>query len=124
VKNEQGRAFVAFSKDAGRTFSAPIRVDDQGSLGRVDLELMADGAAVASWIEFADERAQFKMRRIERSGVRSPAVIVSSVAGSRASGYPRMAVEGDHLLFAWTEVTDGRSHVQTAMARTRAATDR
>jgi hypothetical protein len=119
VKEEQGRAFMAFSQDAGRTFGAPIRLDDNGALGRVDVELMRDGSAVASWIEFADERAQFRARRVEPSGRKSPALTVSGLAGSRASGYPRIAVHGEELVFAWTETDDGRSQVQTAVARFR-----
>ena len=53
VKNEQGQAYAAFSQDAGKTFAAPIRVDDGGSLGRVDIEMLPDGSALATWIEFA-----------------------------------------------------------------------
>ena len=58
AKDDQGRAFVAFSQDAGRSFGAPIRLDDAGALGRVDVELTSDGSAIASWIESADQRAQ------------------------------------------------------------------
>ena len=123
VKEDQGRAFVAFSQDAGRTFGAPIRLDDSGSLGRVDVELMPDGSAVASWIEFADERAQFRARRVDRSGGRSAAITVSSLAGGRASGYPRMAAHtahtapGDEVVFAWTESANGATRLRTALAR-------
>ena len=117
VTGEQGRAFVAFSQDAGRNFGAPIRLDDSGSLGRVDVEVMPDGSAVASWIEFADERAQFRVRRIERSGARGAAMTVSPIAGSRASGYPRLAANGDEIVFAWTESADGGTQVRTAVTR-------
>jgi hypothetical protein len=117
VKEDQGRAFVAFSKDAGRTFGSPIRVDDSGALGRVDVELLADGSAVASWIEFADQRAQFRIRRVEASGAKSPAITVSGLANNRASGYPRIARHGDGLVVAWTESADGQSQVQTAIVR-------
>jgi hypothetical protein len=116
-QGDQPRAFVAFSKDAGRTFSSPIRLDDAGSLGRVGLELMADGSAVASWIEFADQRAQFRFRRVDPSGTKSSAVTVSGLAGGRASGYPRIGVSGTEIIFAWTESDNGRAHVQTAVAR-------
>jgi hypothetical protein len=116
VKDDQGRAFVAFSRDAGRTFGAPIRLDDGGSLGRVDVELLPDGAAVATWIEFADQRAQFRARRVEAGGSKSGAVTISGIAGNRTSGYPRVARHGDDLVFAWTESTDGRTQVKTATA--------
>lgn len=117
VKNDQGHAYAAFSQDAGQTFSAPIRVDDGGTLGRVDLEMLPDGSALATWIEFADQRAQFRVRRIERNGVRSAPVTIAGIAGSRASGYPRAAVANGEVVFAWTESADGGGlRVRTAAA--------
>jgi hypothetical protein len=116
-EGDQPRAYLAFSKDAGRSFAAPIRLDDAGSLGRVDVELMADGGAVASWIEFAGQKAHFRVRRIDRSGAKSPALTVSALAGGRASGYPRIAAHGNDVVFAWTEAADGRSQVRTAVMR-------
>jgi hypothetical protein len=120
AKDDHGRAFVAFSNDSGRTFDPPIRLDDNGAVGRVDVELMPDGAAAASWIELAPQRPQFRTRRIDRSGARSPAMTISEIAGGRASGYPRIAVNGDELVFAWTESAAGTTRVRTAGARWRA----
>lgn len=119
VKDEGGQAFVAFSEDAGRTFGAPIRLDDAATLGRVDVDLLPDGSALATWIEFAEQRAQLRARRVQPSGARSAAVTVASIAGSRASGYPRVARHGNELVFAWTENQDGRGdmRVRTATAR-------
>ena len=117
VKQDQGQAYLAFSSDAGRTYGAPIRVDDGGSLGRVDVELLPDGAALATWIEFADQRAQFRARRIDRAGLRSPAVTIAGIAGNRASGYPRAAMGRNEMVFAWTESADGGAlQVRTATA--------
>ena len=116
-KDEQGRAFLSFSKDAGRTFGAPIRLDESGTLGRVDVELMPDGTAVATWIESAGGRAQFVASRVAPSGAKSPLLTVSGLAGTRASGFPRVAAHGNELVFASIESVDGRSSVQTAVAR-------
>ena len=113
---DEGHAFVAFSQDAGRTFSAPIRVDDVGSLGRVDVEQLPDGSAVVGWIELAGKSATFKVRRVERGGQRSPAVVVTDLGERRNSGYPRMARHGQELIFAWTGSGD-RLRVETAVAR-------
>lgn len=118
VKQEQGHAYLAFSGDAGATFGKPIRVDDGGSLGRVDVQLLPDGAALATWIEFADQRAQFRARRIEPNGTRSAPVTVAGLAGNRASGYPRAAIANGEVVFAWTESADGGGlRVRTAAAR-------
>lgn len=100
---DEGHAYVAFSPDSGKTFGPPIRLDDASALGRVDVALLDDGSAAATWIEFAEGKSQFRMRRVTPKGDRSPAVTVSGLAAGRASGYPRMAQAGGELVFAWTE---------------------
>jgi hypothetical protein len=124
VKHDVGQAYLAFSRDAGRSFGAPVRLDDGGSLGRVDVELLPDGSAVATWIEFADQRAQFRARLVTRDGRRSAPVTVAGMAGSRASGYPRVALHDDELVFAWTEANEGALRVRTAVARLASTTRR
>jgi hypothetical protein len=114
---DQPRTFVAFSKDAGRTFGSPIRLDDAGAVGRVDIELMPDGAAIASWIESVDQRAQFRIRRIEPSGAKSAAITVAGLAGGRSSGYPRIAANANEMVFAWTDTSGATPRVQTAVTR-------
>lgn len=116
AKDDQPRSFVAFSKDSGRTFGTPIRIDDQASLGRVDVELLPDGSAVASYIEFADQKADFRLRRVTPDGLKSAPVTISNVAGNRSSGYPRVAASGRELVFAWVDRSGG-SQVRTAIAR-------
>lgn len=123
VKNDQGQAYAAFSSDAGRSWGVPIRLDEAGSLGRVDVELLDDGSAAASWVEFAGQRAQFRVRRVEPSGATSPAVEVAGVSGGRASGYPRIARNGHELVFAWTESAPAQGESEGVLAvRTAVAT--
>jgi hypothetical protein len=114
--NDEGHAFVAFSRNAGETFSPPVRVDEVGSLGRVDVELLSDGSAMVSWIEFADKRATVMVRQVDRSGRRSAATTVTALGANRNSSYPRMARHGNDLLFAWTASEEG-TQVQTATVR-------
>jgi len=103
AKGDEGHTFVAFSADSGRTFGEPIRLDDASALGRVDVAMLDDGSAAATWIEFAEGKAQFRTRRVSRSGERSAAVTVAGLSANRASGYPRMAQSGAELIFAWTD---------------------
>ena len=103
AKDNEGHAFVAFSNDAGKTFGAPIKLDDRSSLGRVDVEFLPDNSVLASWIEYADQQAEFRVRRIDRMGKRSSSVLVTPLVFGRASGYPRMALRADELFFVWTE---------------------
>ena len=113
---DEGHSFVAFSQDAGRTFGAPVQVDDAGSLGRVDVEQLADGSAVVGWIERAGRSTAFKVRRVDRQGQRSAAIAVTDLGERRNSGYPRLARRGQELIFAWTGSGD-RPRVETAIAR-------
>lgn len=104
VNDDQGQAYAALSSDAGRTWGTPIRLDDAVSLGRVDIEVLDDGSAVATWVEYADGRSQLRMRHIEASGTKSDAVSVAAgIEGGSSSGFPRLARHGDELVFAWTE---------------------
>jgi len=116
VQQDQGRAFAAFSRDAGRTFGPPIRVDEAGSLGRVNIELLTDGSAAVSWVEFANQRSQFRVRRVEPGGGRSTSVTIAGIAEGRTSGVPRLGHDRDELLFAWAETDKGASRIRTAKA--------
>ncbi len=100
---DEGHTFASFSSDSGQSFSAPVRLDDASALGRVDIALLDDGSAVATWIEFSEGKAQFKMRHVKPGGERSPAVAIAGLTANRASGYPRMARGGNELIFAYAE---------------------
>ena len=108
-----GEAFIAFSDDAGRTFSQPVRIDDAACRGHVDVELLADGSAAVSWTESTEGHSQVKARRVEQNGARSPAVSVARVSGAE---YPRLAHGQGELLFTWSEIENGYSRVRTARA--------
>lgn len=119
AKDDQPKSFAALSTDAGRTFGAPVRLDDDASLGRVDVELLTDGSALAAYVEYSSQRAQFRVRRVSADGTKSEPVTVAGMVGNRSSGYPRMVLSGSDLVFAWTEREGTTSQVRTAIARLR-----
>jgi hypothetical protein len=119
--NDAGRAWAALSRDGGRTFGQPVRLDDAASTGHVGVELLQDGAAIASWVEFANERSQFRVRRVESDGSRSVAVPVAGTGEGRIGGIPRIAASRNQLVLAWTETANGASRVKTARASMPAA---
>jgi hypothetical protein len=119
AKNDQGQSWAAFSKDGGRTWGQPIRLDDAGSMGKVEIEMLDDGGAVASWIEFANQRSTFRVRRVDASGAKSAPIIVAGAAGTgRVGGVPRMVRSGNELVFAWVDTPEngGIGGVKTAVA--------
>ena len=114
VQSGQGRAYVSFSSDGGRTFRAPIRVDDEGSTGRVQVELLADGSAAVSWIEFGKGPSQLRVRTVGASGTRGRPADIAAGLGTQ---FPRMAAAKDELVFAWTENSRGITRLYTARAK-------
>ena len=113
ANGDQGRTFVAFSHDAGRTFSPPVRADEGTSLGRVDVELLDDKSAVVTWVESLPKPA-FTARRVDDRGRRGTATAIAEATGTRL---PRLARFGDELLFAWTVTENEVPRVLTARAR-------
>jgi hypothetical protein len=93
---------VAFSRDGGRTFGPPTRVDNGDPMGRVDLVLLDDGSALVSWLERREDRARIFLRRARRSGALE-STLVAVTSGSRSSGFPRMVRLGNEIFLAWTE---------------------
>ena len=118
VRDDGGHAYAAFSSDGGRTFGKPIRLDATSALGRVDIELLPDDSAVATWVEFTEQRSEFSARRVHPSGRMSERVTVAAIEGARTSGYPRVARDGGELTFAWTESRTQGLRVRTARAVT------
>ena len=97
------RVFAAMSADGGASFGEPARVDDGAPKGRVDVTLLADGAALVLWLEEGEKEALVRLRRIGRDGAAGEAATIARTSGARASGFPRMARSGGRLVLAWTE---------------------
>ena len=106
---------VVFSEDAGASFGKPIQVDDGETVGRVDTLLLPDGSALVCWLSGNVEGGAIKVRRVQRDGTVGPASVIAKTDISRSSGFPRMALLGNEVQFAWTEFGKP-SRVRTAMA--------
>lgn len=113
---QQAKVQVAFSTDGGTTWGQPIRVDDGDPLGRVDIQLQDDGAAIVVWLERREDNAAIRARRVTRGRKVGKAWTVAQTAEARASGFPHVVRVGDELLFAWT-VTGDDGGVRVAAAR-------
>jgi hypothetical protein len=112
-----GRVLVAFSRDGGATFGEPVRVDEGGGMGRVDLLLLEDGSALVVWLERAEGSGRLMVRRVEDGTGPGPAMALVDTGAERSSGFPRMARTADGaVLFAWTDPGDPAT-VRTALGR-------
>ena len=106
AKNEP-RVQVAFSRDAGATFGAPVRIDSANTIGRVDVLLLADNSAVVTWVENND----IMLRRVPQSGKPGAPVQVARTSAARASGFPRAVLHGGDVYVAWTDPAEKRVRV-------------
>ena len=94
---------VAFSNDAGAKFDAPVRVDGGNPGGRVDIALLGDGSALATWIErTGGDTAEVRMRRVSEGGKLGAGRTIAVSSAARASGFPRMVLSGSDVVIAWT----------------------
>ncbi len=108
------RVKIAFSRDAGASFSQPIQVDDGESVGRVDTVVLPDGSALVCWLSGNTDGGAIKVRRVRADGSVGPPAVIAQTDISRSSGFPRMARLGDEVHFAWTEFGKP-SHVRMAV---------
>jgi len=113
---DSARVNVAFSDDAGATFSAPTQVDGGSPAGRVDVSLLADGGALVTWVErTGGDMAAVRARRVAPDGKAGTPVTIASSTSARAGGFPKSVVVGNAVMFAWT-VTGKPSSVRVAKA--------
>jgi len=110
------RVRLAFSRDAGRSFAAPIEVASGSVAGRVDVVLLDDGRAVVTWLQEAPAGAEIRAQAFTAAGMAGPMQVIAATSVHRSSGFPQMVRAGDGLLFAWTESGDP-PRVRTAFAR-------
>jgi hypothetical protein len=93
------RVSVAFSRDSGASFGAPVVVDDGKPIGHVDVGLLDDGSAIVTWLEQSGEKVRIEARRVESDGTRGNATIVAEA--STAVGFPRLAVSKQNVAVVW-----------------------
>lgn len=91
------RVHLAFSDDAGATWSAPVRVDGGAPAGHADVELV-DGGALVSWIERAGA-TELRVRCVGRDGALGETRVLGPVP---ERSVPRMAADARSVVFAWT----------------------
>jgi hypothetical protein len=118
--NNQPRVRLARSIDAGASFSDAIDIDATANnpLGRVDVVLLADGAAVVSWlrpvVEAGSEQAELCLQRVATDGALGPVQVIARTGAGRHSGFPQMVSVDSGLIMAWTDTTGAATSIHSA----------
>jgi hypothetical protein len=103
----------SFSSDAGASFGAPISVEGQGIIGRVEVALLDEQSGIAAWMETTKQGTFLMAARIERGGKMGKRWEIGAMDSGRKSGFPQLEVLGDRVYFAWTEVKGESNQVRT-----------
>lgn len=97
------RVKVAFSNDAGASFSTPAVVDSDLPLGRVGIVLDENGDALITWVAAEGKAAAIRLARVTARGRRGAPIEIAGAEMSRAGGFPRLARSGSTLVVTWVE---------------------
>jgi hypothetical protein len=103
----------SFSSDAGANFGAPISVEGQGIIGRVEVALLDEQSGIAAWMETNKAGTFLMAARIESGGKMGKRWEIGAMDSGRKSGFPQLEVLGDRVYFAWTEVKGETNQVRT-----------
>lgn len=115
MADERPRVRMAWSQDAGHTFSPPLDVDASTPLGRVDVQLQTPDSAVVSWLrQVGAQEAHIVVKRINADGTGGPDRVVTNTLASRISGFPQLVLYKERALVAWTAAQDRRTRVMLA----------
>lgn len=94
----KGQVNIAFSNDAGQSFSSPI--------GRVDVAWIDAKTVLVSWIETVDSGGEIQLAKVTTAGKTEASIPLTSIGLSRQSGFPILEKLADHFLMSWTNAEE------------------
>ena len=110
--NDVAAVKVAFSNNGGRNYEKPFRIDQGDPVGRVDLELLDDGTALVSWVEWTEGNEALFLCRVHREAGCVSRELLDTNSASASVNFPRLARLGRDVYLAWTQMdTNGDSIV-------------
>ncbi len=99
--NDEPSVQIAFSSDAGVTFSDAARIDGGAPEGRVDADMLDDGRALVSWLEWSGTEEVLFLCEVNANGCDAPQVVATNPNGG-SMNFPRMVALGDTIFLALT----------------------
>ncbi len=112
--NDLPKVQLAFSTDRGKTFGVPIHINNNETLGRVDVVMISENAAIVCWMENVGDETLIQVMRVSADGSKGFPITISETSFERSSGFPQLEVAGNTLYAAWTNVEGKQSSIRTA----------
>jgi hypothetical protein len=112
---DEPKLLIALSRDAGASFSGPVRIDNGGTMGRVDVSILENETIFVTWLENGDEGAHILGAHLDKdAGILNKSTLVKTDP-TRNSGFPVLENTKDGLMLAWTHTLGGESTVKTGI---------
>ncbi|MBI2213163.1 MAG: exo-alpha-sialidase [Acidobacteria bacterium] len=115
IAHELPRVRLAFSRDGGATFGAPIDVASASAAGYVDVAFVSDGQVAITWLEDDGAQARLMLREVLTDGTMLPVTTIATTTRGR-TGFPRLTVSGKSIFVVWNEKGESpRIHLARAI---------
>jgi len=92
------------STDGGESFSSPIVVNDNETIGRLDICFLDESEYVISYMESDEKEAEVLIKKYRVGSDINEVHKIGQTSSARASGFPRLAADRDHLYVSYTYV--------------------
>jgi hypothetical protein len=112
--NDNPTVKTAWSRDAGRTFSAPTIVADTNVVGYVGSAFLSDESVIASWIcKGAAGRNAICYQEVNENGTLGALNQLETHGVVARMSVPQLAKVDDQLLFVWTDRVDDQFRISS-----------
>ncbi|MDR9419989.1 hypothetical protein [Gracilimonas sp.] len=113
--NGVSKVQLAVSNDGGNSFNEPIVVDEEGPLGRVDLNMTTDKIWL-SWLNPEENgEGNLKINSYDHEGKQLASYTVPGISVNRSAGFPQITTNGEKILVAYTIPGESGGEIEMAV---------
>ena len=113
VSNEKPTVNLSFSKSNGASFGAPIKINDDDPIGRVDVAFLNPQEVLVSYIEGDDVGTYLRIKKVSIDGKISAPITISKIDGGRSTGVPQLEILDNEAFIVWTVFEGEKNQLKT-----------
>ncbi len=100
--DDQPQVNVSFSSTNGDSFDAPILLNDQDAIGRVDVAFLNKNEVIVSYMEVDDVGTYLRIKKVSIGGEVSKPLTIAEIDGGRNTGVPQLEILNNEIFVVWT----------------------
>lgn len=104
---------LAFSSDIDDGFQAPIVIDDQKPLGRVDLSWISETQVAVVWMSQNENQSVINLAIADQNKGKVKEKVIAVNGPGRQTGFPQLVSVDNRLLVAWTDHDGEKSELRS-----------